>query len=49
VQTLLQWKDNEYYTTPLGAFVASIIQHATGMRHIIMWPDPLYNIFYIIS
>jgi len=44
MQPLLPWKSSEYYTTWVCVFLALDI-HAMGMRHIDLWPAPLYNIF----
>jgi len=44
---LLQWKNNKYYIL-WSVFIALAIQHAMRMRHIIMCPAPLCNIFNII-
>jgi len=35
-------------TQPECVFVALDIQHAMRMRHTVMWPTPLYNIFFHI-
>jgi hypothetical protein len=43
--TITAAENNEYYTTPLRVFVALGIQHAMSMRHIVMWPAQLHNIF----
>jgi hypothetical protein len=44
VQPLLQWKCNKYYI--FWVYVLALdIQRAIRMRHIQLWPAPLYNIF----
>ena len=32
-------------TQNVCALLALVVQHAMRMRHIVMWPAPLYNIF----
>jgi hypothetical protein len=50
VQPLLQWKSNVYYTTWVCVFVATGIQHAMLMRHIVICGmTPSTIIFHIIS
>ena len=52
MQLLLQGKSNKYYITyPDCVSVALVNMHAKRMRHIVMWPAPLYHIFphYLIN
>ena len=36
-------------TCPEFLFVALVIQHAMRLRHVVMWPARLYNIFFTLS
>jgi len=49
VQPLLQRKSNECCTTSVCVFVASGIQHAMCMRHIVICGLPRYAIFFHTS
>ena len=48
MQPLLQWKTMSI-KQPVCEFVASGIQHAICMRHMVMWPAPPKTFFHIIS
>jgi hypothetical protein len=48
VQSLLLWKNNEYYATWVCVFVALGIQHAMRIRHIVVYGRPCSAIFFHI-
>jgi hypothetical protein len=49
LQSLLQWKSNNYYILWVCVCVALVVQHAVRMRHIVICYLSLYSVFHINS